>query len=177
MLIPNLRAPIAMKLIYPANSHVEQQIDFLPKWIEWIHSNHQPAKKVQINLAWLLVFFLFISPNSLSPPISPKSTHSTLSLFFFLKLNEMLTFAPRRVRRSPCLLSFGGSQTGNPVNYSSLRMLWHIYCGTFDRNSGKDHSLERPFHLILHITMQLPSGPRDRCRASGRIKDTGMSLV
>lgn len=63
MLIPNLRAPIAIKIIYPANSHVEQQIDFLPKWIECIQSNHHLAEGVQINLAWLLCL-LFISPTT-----------------------------------------------------------------------------------------------------------------
>jgi len=51
MLLPNLRASIAIKLSYPANSHVEKQMDFLPKWIECIQSNHHPAKGVQIHLA------------------------------------------------------------------------------------------------------------------------------
>lgn len=50
--------------------------------------------------------------SSLSPPISPKSTHSTLILFFFLHLNEMSAFAWRMVGRFPCLLPYGGSRTG-----------------------------------------------------------------
>lgn len=47
---------------------------------------------------------------------------------------------------------------GNPTHYPFLRMLWHISCGVFDRKSGKDQSLKRPFHLICHITMQLLRG-------------------
>lgn len=105
MLIPNLRAFFSMKLIYPANSHVEQQIAFLPKWIECIQSNHHPAKGVQINLAWLL-FLLLTSPQL---PV-PKSTHSTLILFFFLRLNEMLAFALKMVGRG--FFSSGDIQTG-----------------------------------------------------------------
>lgn len=107
MLIPNLRASISMKLIYPTNSHVEQQIAFLPKWIECIQSNHHPAEGVQINLAWQL--FLLLT----SPPLPvPRSTHSTLILFFFLHLNEMLAFALKMVGRFSCFFSSGNIQTG-----------------------------------------------------------------
>lgn len=107
MLIPNLRAFIFMKLIYPANSHVEQQIASLPKWIECVQSNHHPAKGVQINLSWLL-FLLLSSPQF---PV-PKSTHSILILFFFLRLNEMLAFPLKMVGRFSCFFSSGNIQTG-----------------------------------------------------------------
>ena len=86
MLLPNLRASIAMKLIYPPNSRVQQQIDFLPKWIECIQSNHHPAEGVQINLARLLCLLL-ISPQL---PIAPYKTqehpfHLDPLLFLTLK--------------------------------------------------------------------------------------------
>lgn len=154
MLIPNPRAPIAMKLIYPANSHVEQQIDFLPKWIECIQSNHHPAERVQINLAWLLCL-LFISPQL---PV-PKSTHSTLILFFFLHLNETLAFAPRTVGRFPCLLSYGGRQTGVgephelPFPEDALaHLLWHVWQKLWEGSQPqKTISFNPPYY---HATAQ-----------------------
>lgn len=85
MLFPDLRASIAVKLIYPANSHVEQQIAFLPKWIECIQSNHHPAEEVQNNVAWLLCL-LFIS---LQLPISshkPQEHPFHLDPLLFLTL-------------------------------------------------------------------------------------------
>lgn len=77
-----------------------------------------------------------------------------------------------------CFLFYGDSQKvwGTPMNYPFL-CSGTFTVGYFDRSSGKDHSLERPFNLILHITMQLPSRPRDLCEASGIIKDAQMSLV
>lgn len=130
MLIPNLRAPIAMKIIYPANSHVEQQIDFLPKWIECIQSNHHPAKGVQINLAWLLCL-LFISPQF---PV-PKSTHSTLILFFFLTKCWHLPWGWWGGFHVSFPMEAAKLVSGNPMNYpfsgcSGIYMPhlpWHVW--------------------------------------------------
>lgn len=105
MLFPDLRASIAVKLIYPANSHVEQQIAFLPKWIECIQSNHHPAEEVQNNVAWLLCL-LFIS---LQLPISSHKPqehpfHLDPLLFLTLKWNVGICLEDgREVSMSPSL--------------------------------------------------------------------------
>lgn len=144
MFIPNLRASVSMKLIYPANRHVEQQIAFLPKWIECIQSNHHPAKGVQINLAWLL-FLLLTDPQL---PVL-KSTHSTL-IFFFLHLNEILEFALKIVGRFSHFFSSANIQTGVRKLYEPIfpEDALTILCGMFDRNSRKVDFLQRQFSLI-----------------------------
>lgn len=143
MFILNLRASISKKLIYPANRHVEQQIAFLPKWIECIQSNHHPAKGVQINLVWLL-FLLLTAPQL---PV-PKSTHSTLIFFFFLHLNEILEFALKIVGRFSCFFSSAKIQTGAGKLYELAfpEDTLTILCGMFDRNSGNVDFIQRHFH-------------------------------
>lgn len=164
-----------MKLIYPANSHVEQQIAFLPKWIECIQSNHHPAKGVQINLAWQL-FLLLTSPQL----TVPKSTHSILIFFFFfLHLNEMLTIAMKMVGKFSCFFSSGNVQTGvgklhEPAfpGDALTHSLWHVWQKLWE---GWQHPKTISFNSPIFI--ELPSRHEDLPRAPGIIKDTGMSLL
>lgn len=173
MLIPNFGASISMKLIYPANSHVEQQIAFLPKWIECFQSNHHAAKGFQINLAGLL-FLLLTLPQL---PV-PKSTHSTWIRFFFSYPQMKCCCLPWKWRFS-CFFSSGNIQTGvgklheptfpEDVLTHSLQHVWQkLWEGWHPPNTNCFNS---------SIFIELPSRHKDFPRASGLVKDTRMSLL
>lgn len=157
MLIPNLRASISMKLIYPANSHVEQQIAFLPKWIECIQPNHHPAKGVQINLSWLLFFIAHF------PPVScPQKYPFHFDPLLFLTLKWNVGICPENYGNIFMFLFFCTHPNWCwETLQTSLRKLCHIHCGMFDRNSGESDIFQRQFSLISPYSYNFPAGTKN----------------
>lgn len=100
------------------------------------------------------MFIVHLPHNSLSPPINPNSTHSTLILCF-LCLNKMLAWWGGFLVSSP--IEAAKLVSWNPMNYPFLRMLWHIYYDMFGRNTGSQPWKTISFNpLYYHTTSQWP---------------------
>lgn len=174
MFIPNLRASISKKLIYPANRHVEQQIAFLPKWIECIQSNHHPAKGVQINLVWLLFFFTHCPPTP-----CPQEHPFYFDLLLFLTLKWNFGICPENSGKIFMFLflckypNWRWETLSSSLSWGySDHSLWHVW-----QKLWEGWLLPKTIFINCSIFIELHSRHKVLPRASGVIKDTGMSLL